>query len=107
MAVHGDQIYVDFVRLFIHENLYAWCLRYNICSAWFIDIRISTCFLCTWLLSYLYYTPFGIRAYEKCSVVKADRHNLNDRLAVSVKKYDVTIGHIPRKISCMCTLFIR
>ena len=22
---------------------YAWCLRYNICSAWFLDVRISTC----------------------------------------------------------------
>ena len=24
--------------------LYTQCLRYNICSAWFLDIRISTCF---------------------------------------------------------------
>ena len=39
--------------------------------------------------------------------MKADRYNLHDRLAVGVKKYDVTIGHIPWKISCMCTLFIR
>ena len=39
----GDQIFVDFVRFLIHEVLYAWCLRYNICSAWFLDIRISTC----------------------------------------------------------------
>ena len=23
--------------------LYTQCLRYNICSAWFLDIRISTC----------------------------------------------------------------
>ena len=27
----------------IHDNLYTWCLRYNICSTWFIDIKISTC----------------------------------------------------------------
>ena len=36
MVVHGDQIYVDFVRFFIREDfldLYAWFLRYNICSA--------------------------------------------------------------------------
>ena len=39
----GDQIYVDFVRFLIHEDLYAWCLKHNICSAWFLDIRISTC----------------------------------------------------------------
>ena len=45
MVVHGDQIYVDFVRFLIWEDLYAWRLSYNnICSAWFLDIRISTCF---------------------------------------------------------------
>ena len=43
----GDQIFVDTVRFLIHEVLYARCLRYNICSAWFLDIRISTCF---WLI---------------------------------------------------------
>ena len=43
MVVHGDQIYVDFVRFLIREDLHAWCLRYNICSTWFLDIRISTC----------------------------------------------------------------
>ena len=45
MVVHGDQIYVDFVRCLIRESLYAWCLRYNICSTWFLGIRISTCFI--------------------------------------------------------------
>ena len=39
----GGQIYIDFVRFLIHEDLYEWCLRYNICIAWFLDIRISTC----------------------------------------------------------------
>ena len=46
MVVHGDQIYVDFIRFLIREDfsdLYAWCLRYNICSTWFLNIRISTC----------------------------------------------------------------
>ena len=43
------QIFVDFVSylsMIIYEVLYSllWCLRYNICSAWFLDIRISTCF---------------------------------------------------------------
>ena len=34
----------------IHGNtvtyvvLYTQCLRYNICSVWFLDIRISTCY---------------------------------------------------------------
>ena len=26
----GDQLYVDFIRFLIREDLYAWCLRYNI-----------------------------------------------------------------------------
>ena len=38
-----------FRRFLIHGNtsyvvLYTQCLRYNICSVWFLDIRISTCF---------------------------------------------------------------
>ena len=47
---HRDQIFVDFVSflsMIIYEALYtlSWCLSYNICSTWFLDIRISTCFL--------------------------------------------------------------
>ena len=41
-----DQIFVDFVGFLsmkIYVVLYTQCLRYNICSAWFLDIRISTC----------------------------------------------------------------
>ena len=39
-----------FRRFLIHGNssyvvLYTQYLRYNICSAWFLDIRISTCFV--------------------------------------------------------------
>ena len=46
-----DQVFVDFVSflsMIIYEVLYtlSWCLRYNICSTWFLDIRISTC--CVW-----------------------------------------------------------
>ena len=38
-----------FCRLLINDNssyvvLYTQCLRCNICSAWFLDIRISTCY---------------------------------------------------------------
>ena len=43
----GDQIswiLLSFLSMIIYEVLYAWCLRYNICSAWFLDIRISSCF---------------------------------------------------------------
>ena len=35
IAIHGNSSYVV---------LYTQCLRYNICSAGFLDIRISTCF---------------------------------------------------------------
>ena len=38
---------MDFARFLIFEGLYkclACCFRHNICSAWFLDIRISTCF---------------------------------------------------------------
>ena len=44
-----DQIFMDFVGflsmvIYVVLLLYTQCLRYNICSAWFLDIRISTCF---------------------------------------------------------------
>ena len=46
--LHRVQISVDFVSflsMIIYEVLYSllWCLRYNICSARLLDIRISTC----------------------------------------------------------------
>ena len=45
-----DLIFVDLVGflsmvIYVVSLLYTQCLRYNICSACFIDIRISTCFL--------------------------------------------------------------
>ena len=43
-----DQIFVDFVgflSMVIYVVLYTQCLRYNICSARFLDTRISTCYL--------------------------------------------------------------
>ena len=30
--------------IYVVSLLYTQYLRYNICSAWFLDIRISTCF---------------------------------------------------------------
>ena len=39
--------------------------------------------------------------------MKVDRHNLHKQFAVNVKKDDVTIGHLPWKISRMHTLFSR
>ena len=34
---------IGFLSMIIDEVLYARCLKYNICSAWFLDIRILTC----------------------------------------------------------------
>lgn len=36
-----------------------------------------------------------------------ERGNLTDCYAVAVKKEDEVVGHLPRKISRLCTLFIR
>ena len=37
--------FVDFLSMVIQVIfLCTQCLRYNICSAWFLDIRISTCY---------------------------------------------------------------
>ena len=50
--VCGDEIYVDFVGFLIHDNLrsfiYMIYLGYNICSAWFLNIRILTCSTLCW-----------------------------------------------------------
>ena len=35
--------FVSFLYRIFYEVLYTWCLRYNIYSSWFLDIRISTC----------------------------------------------------------------
>ena len=32
-------------------SLHTQCLRYNICSAWFLDIRISACLFVVFFLS--------------------------------------------------------
>ena len=31
--------------VYVISLLYTQCLRYNICNTWFLDIRISTCYL--------------------------------------------------------------
>ena len=44
--------FIGFLSMVIYvvSLLYTQCLRYNICSAWFLDIRISTCFNCSCLV---------------------------------------------------------
>ena len=37
-------ISLDFLSMITYEVLYVWILRYTVCSAWFIDIRISACY---------------------------------------------------------------
>ena len=38
---------------------------------------------------------------------KRQPHNGSDRYAVAVKKNEILIGHLPRKISRACSLFLR
>ena len=38
---------------------------------------------------------------------KSDSHNLHDRYAISVMKDKITVGSLPRKLSQMCSLFLR
>ena len=38
---------------------------------------------------------------------KSDSHNSHDRYAISVKIDEITVGHLPRKLSWMCSLFLR
>ena len=35
-----------------------------------------------------------------------DRDNARDRYCEAVKKSDIVVGHLPRKISRMCSLFL-
>ena len=46
VGIKFSWILFNFLSTIIYGVLYtlSWCLRYNICSAWFLDIRISTCF---------------------------------------------------------------
>ena len=43
MGIKFLWIVIGFLPMIIYEVLYTWCLRYNICSAWFLGIRILTC----------------------------------------------------------------
>ena len=36
-----------------------------------------------------------------------ETHNAQDRYAVAVKKSQTVVGHLPRKISRVCSLFLR
>ena len=36
-----------------------------------------------------------------------DPHNVVDRYSVAVKKGGVVVGHLPRKVSRLCSLFLR
>ena len=56
---------------------------------------------------HIYYCIWDLYVREMICCESGYRHNLHNRFAVSVKKYDVTIGHLPRKISRMSILFFR
>ena len=52
-------ISLGFLSMIVYEVLYTRCLRYNFGSTWFLDIRISTCYLWRTLLivvmQYIFY----------------------------------------------------
>ena len=68
-----------------------------------MDDEMLPCNMC---LSHLLYSIWNSCVGE-IFYCETGRHNLHDRLTVSVKKWDITVGHIPLKVSRMCTLFIR
>ena len=39
-------ILLGFLPIIIYQVLYTWCLKCNICSVWFLDIRPSICYSC-------------------------------------------------------------
>ena len=45
VGIKFSWISLSFLSMIIHEVLDVVFLMYNICSAWFLDIRISTCFV--------------------------------------------------------------
>ena len=53
--------FVGFLSMVIYAILYTQCLRYNICSTSFLDIRISTCELNILELN-IQYSDFSLQA---------------------------------------------
>ena len=45
LEFNASWISSGFLSMIIYEVSHTCCLRYIICSAWFLDIRISTCFI--------------------------------------------------------------
>ena len=67
-----------FRRFLTHGNtsyvvLYTQCLRYNICSVWFLDIRISTCYVC---FSYTHDQLMGLQALINVSYTHTIKYKL-------------------------------
>ena len=64
---------------------YTWCLRYNICSAWFLDIRISTCF-------------YSVTGYDMLASFIAVHVSEETRVLsishLAYKGYDTFVNHI-------------
>ena len=73
-----DQIFMDFIRFLIDDNyevLYTWSLRYNIFSAKFLDIRISTCFNNNFFNNFLKcYSNFFLADYEPSCYLEVVKH---------------------------------
>lgn len=56
---------------------------------------------------YHVYKDIWIAQVGELLVCERDQYNVQDRYAVSVKKDGNVIGHLPRKISRVCSVFLR
>ena len=63
--------FVIFLPMIIYEVLYTRCLRYKICSTWFLDIRISTC--SNSIFRHIVFGVGGSKARKSVSIPKHGR----------------------------------
>ena len=54
---------------------------------------------------HVYQAVWNAQIGEELSCV-TERENVRDPFAVAVKKSNLTVGHIPKKISALCSLFL-
>ena len=56
---------------------------------------------------YHIYQEIWMAAVGEELVCEREPHNSHDRYAVAVKRMGIIIGHLPRKLSKLCLLFLR
>ena len=52
-GIIGVECFVDFIRFLIYEVLHTSCLKYIICSAWFLDLEYRLVLHLKWLYSFV------------------------------------------------------